>query len=478
MKVAKLFVLLKKLSSEEFKALKKAIHSPIFNSNIRVEMLYEALRPHHPIYDATPVFKEQLFVKVFPNEPFSDQKLRRVFSQLRELIEQTLLHWRINKDEYKKQKLLADIYKERNLIEVHKTKLNQVLSIINKQPVLDSEQLRDKAMVMRDLCYLSKTDFQTSIVYLKKLLDNLDQYYITERWLVNLDLKTMEKTLGKQDIACPIFVELLGSMQLQEAPLNLQLYAQLTSLIEEVNDPKYKKVEQDYWTFYDQLTPKDQKLIFHHLTNFCTNEINLGKLSYRQKLMDLYQVALEKGLLINENNKIDTVQYRNIATLSVLIGNFVWAEKFINDYEKHLIKQERVVIKNISLGFLHFYKKDFHKVTDILQTQTFVNINNTLSAKSLLLRSYFELLISDQRYFTLFDSFSDSFAIYIKRKKLSKEKGERYNSLVRILQKVGTRINSRKEYKHLIKKWKMEVNTAKAIASRRWVLEKLEELKT
>ena len=96
-KGVKLFLILKGLSGHEIKELKKAVQSPLYNTNERLICLYEVLKKQHPIFPNTTTFKEKIFRRIFPTEAFNDQKLRRAFSQLREVTEQFLIHQQINK---------------------------------------------------------------------------------------------------------------------------------------------------------------------------------------------------------------------------------------------------------------------------------------------------------------------------------------------------------------------------------------------
>jgi len=88
----KLFLLLSSLSKEELKVLRKAVLSPLYNSNKKVVQLFELLRPKHPTFDASQKVKEKLYKKLFPAEGFNDYKWRRVCSELTKVIEQTLIH--------------------------------------------------------------------------------------------------------------------------------------------------------------------------------------------------------------------------------------------------------------------------------------------------------------------------------------------------------------------------------------------------
>jgi len=67
MKLAKLFA---SLNKNEMKQLRKAIDSPLFNTNPRVIKLFEVLRSAHPLLNNEPRTRKKIFKKVFPKAKY------------------------------------------------------------------------------------------------------------------------------------------------------------------------------------------------------------------------------------------------------------------------------------------------------------------------------------------------------------------------------------------------------------------------
>lgn len=478
MKGVKLFLILEGLSGPEIKELKKAVQSPLYNTNERLVNLYEVLRKQHPTFPNTTAFKEKIFRETFPTEPFNDQKLRRAFSKLREVTEQFLIHQQINQNKLIKEKLLAAAYKERQLFDFYEAKMEQLIQQIEAHPCLDVDLLKERAFWAKEQCLLHKADFQKSSAYLIEFTDYLNKYFVAERCLAAADYKVLEKTLGKQKEQQ--FADLIHQMSfklIDEAHPNLQLYTLLSDLVDRADDVTFNNVKDFYFKYFDQLTAKDKLIVFTHLTNFCTNKINLGEKKYRSKLMNLYQIGLEKELLINSNGQLDSVLYRNIGMLAILNGSFLWAAQFLNDYEDRLARTERIEVKSICTGFLYFYQNKYDETINLLNQQDFKNINNTLSAKDLILRSYFELFLLDRAYYSLFKAFAQSFSIYIRRKGIDKSKGKRYINLIKFLLHIVNKIYAIKDCSMLIKQWETDLYATQTIASRKWVFQKINSFK-
>jgi len=477
-KGVKLFLILEGLTSLEIKELKKAVLSPLYNTNNRLVHLLEALRKYHPHFAHTATFKEKIFKKVFPVEPYDDQKLRRVFCQLREVTEQFLIFQQINQNKFKKEQLLASAYKERRLFDFYQAKTEQLIEQVETYPCLDVDLLKERAFLAKEQYLLHKADFQKSNDYLVEFIDYLNRYFVAERCLAAADFKVLEKTLGKkQDQQFANLIHQMSFQLIDEAHPNLHLYALLSDLVAKADDFTFDNVKAFYFKNFAQLTLKDQLIVFTHLTNFCTNKINLGEKAYRSQLMNLYQIGLKQELLINPNGQLDAVFYRNIGMLAILNGEFAWAAQFLEDYEAKLAKVERVEVKNICMGFLYFYQNQYDKTIDLLNQQDFKNINNLLSAKDLILRSYFELFLLDRNYFSLFNAFAQSFSIYIRRKGIGKSKGKRYINLIKFLLTIAKKIYAIKDCANLAKQWETDLYDTQTIAARKWVFQKIHSFK-
>ena len=198
MKGVKLFLILEGLTSLEIKELKKAVLSPLYNTNSRLVHLLNALRKYHPYFSHTAAFKEKIFKKTFPAEPYDDQKLRRIFSQLREVTEQFLIFQQINQDKFKKEQILAAAYKERNLFDFYQIKTEQLIEQIEASPCLDVDLLKQRAFLAKEQYLLHKADFQKSNDYLVEFIEYLNRYFVAERCLAAADFKVLGKTLGKK----------------------------------------------------------------------------------------------------------------------------------------------------------------------------------------------------------------------------------------------------------------------------------------
>jgi hypothetical protein len=112
---SKLFHVLKTLSIKELKGFEKYLHSPFFNSNETMKLLFSLLEKYHPGYNNTELEREQLFKQLFPSDDFDEKKIRYAVSDLTKLLEDYLLLLEFRKENVLTKHFLLKSYSERNI---------------------------------------------------------------------------------------------------------------------------------------------------------------------------------------------------------------------------------------------------------------------------------------------------------------------------------------------------------------------------
>ena len=139
MKGGKLFKLLATLSQAEFKALKKVVASPIYNTNERMMVLYNALKRQYPKFNSTQKGKKSSLRKVFPDEPFNNYKIHRLFTQMTQLLEEYLLLLDQRNNDTERKKRLIQIYTQRNSKAFFDNETGQLSEELANSPYQDLE---------------------------------------------------------------------------------------------------------------------------------------------------------------------------------------------------------------------------------------------------------------------------------------------------------------------------------------------------
>lgn len=473
----KLFVLLESFSSEELRGAKKAVQSPIFNSNKRIELLFDFLRKKHPVFPRTDKFKNEIYTKIYPNGTYNDYKLRRIFSELREVLEDYLLYTKMKTDSFTRDLSITKIYSQRNLSDLFNKKTEQLLKKIDSNPYPDSQMLFFKSVLMKDFFEYQGTMKLKYYEYLVKSMEALHLFYMGERATTKLVYQTLSKTLSLP-LKLPLEQELqsLGEDFSETIPLNFLIYQKIWDLVETNEESFYQEVSQSYNENLENFTKPDQRAILRCLINYCIAQFNSGKKQFGDHILDLYDKGLSMKMLLEDDGSISETIYKNMVMLGVQTKKFDWVAKFIEDYGKLIDLSSQQEAKSFSLAYLHFFQKDFSKTIDVLQNIKFTNVNDIISAKSILLRAYFETYLNDQSFYFLFESNAFAFYKYLKRSNISEEKKSRYLKFILFIKKVASEINTQ-GIQVGIQGWEKELADTSNIAMKEWCRKKLEELK-
>ena len=108
--------------------------------------------------------------------------------------------------------------------------------------------------------------------------------------------------------------------------------------------------------------------LFHYLSAYCTLKTSQGHTIFHGKYIDIIQFLIENDLLTSFG-KISSNKLKNIVKSGLEAGRINWTEKFLEDFRNKIsdIKSSASTIKYCDV-LLHFYKKEYKKALDILNT--------------------------------------------------------------------------------------------------------------
>ena len=92
MRESKLIRIIESLNSEEFYRFGEFVNSPFFNKNKNITALFNFIRKYYLKFDNNNFTKEKAFAYIFPNEEYSDSKLRVLMAKLLKLLEDYLVY--------------------------------------------------------------------------------------------------------------------------------------------------------------------------------------------------------------------------------------------------------------------------------------------------------------------------------------------------------------------------------------------------
>ncbi|MEO6039193.1 MAG: hypothetical protein ABIQ93_12340 [Saprospiraceae bacterium] len=463
----KLISLLQTLLRADLVRLRKFLCSPYFNDREEIiqlfDWLYAALRKEEPRLGA--LTKEKVWKALYPKQALDDAQLRRLASDLTQLVLQFLVqeNWR--------QDPLSEALEMQKILE--KPELKKHLAGVERR----LQKLLEEDPAGSTTAYLSQFKMHRNAFYRASNVDDLgpadfylECFYITQklRFYVALLLYRGSRATEQEMKMIPGFWEYILDERFAKIPL-IQVYLNVIACFNEPDEEQhFQDLMQNLDRFASALNKKDLRENYHVAQNYCALKINQGKKEYYRAVFDIFKKIIEQDMLLDDG-LLSEGMYKNIITSSLGVGEYDWAEQFIQGYSSFLPAPIRDNARSFNLAYLYFHLKKYEEVINLLQNVEYSDVIYALGAKSILLRTYYE---SDET--VALDSLIDSFRIYLRRNKIiSKNQKREYNSFLNIVKKL-TSIPLGDQT--AIAKLRQRVTETSSTMPKKWLLEKMDEL--
>jgi len=213
---------------------------------------------------------------------------------------------------------------------------------------------------------------------------------------------------------------------------------------------------------------EDLRDLYTLARNYCIRKINLGNRQFNRELFNLYKQELDllHQLPVKE---LSPMIYKNITALAFKIEEYDWAFQFIRSFTQYLPEEHRDSYFNFNMARYYFIRKDFDKVIELLSHVEYNDVFIQLSAKALLLKTYFE-----KEEFEAFDSLAHSFRVLLKNKKALGYHRTNYLNFIKYSEKL---FSGRSLPKKEVRQLRTEINQTKELIDQEWLIEKAERKK-
>lgn len=486
MKKNKVVALLTALSSKELKGFEKFVRNPHNNKKEAVIRLYEFIAKNHAAYNVRKFTKAQCFLYVYPElksqfdklngktDELVTQKLKNPLSDLKKLIDEFIVLQELAVEQYDKTLLLIrGLFKRQlrerafQLIDKELKRLEDI-SAKNFYHHFYQFQLRElKEQACLDIVNSDKEFFL-------KMINDLDLFYIHTKLKLGYEAKSRQALLGQENNIL-FYNELASSVaknKINNVTPIIELYAKVSKLNEENSLEYYFTTKQFFLNNFSLLDKRDQQDILINFFNFCVKFMNEQKIDEEERfkeLLDLYKFGLKHDLLIN-NGYLSDDHFKNIIIISSTLYKFDWARNFIDT--KSYLLHPSIRESNIKLAKAQIEGacKNNEEVISLLQNVEFANAYDNITARSLLLRAYYEL----GEWHTL-DFFLESYSKYLKRSNaISKEVQLSIINMIKFTKILMQTQFKRREKPELLK----ILNQLTPINGRRWLKGRVESLYT
>lgn len=469
---SKLLLLLKNLSAADLKQLYKFVQSPVHNTNKAALRLYEYIYKVAGNFDDSQKYlsKENAFEYLCPGEEYRAVYMRCTMTEVYNICEDFIAWKSLQENKMEKQLKLLAFYGERNLEKQFNTVLRKIEKEEAKKVRLADKHYYNKFSLEQELSLqIARQQDRTIEPNLQQISDNLDVFYFVQKLKVCCSIVHYQ-TMNNVEYKVALLDEVLAylsKIDLSKHPNVEAYYHILNSLLDGENELHFENLCKVLFANLKVFSKVELREMFVFARNYCIKRINNGDESYWVKLLDLYKLELDEGLLL-KNGVLSSFAYKNMVTIGIKTDNFDWLEEFVEKRTKHLEEGIREEQCNFNMARIYFAKKEFKKVIPLLQQTEQRELFNELNAKTILLKTYYEL-----SELSALLSLMDSFRVFINRKKTLNYHQVNYkNFLKNLRQLIRLKMGSADK----IEAFKKQIIEAKKLKDKDWFLEKIEEL--
>lgn len=471
MKDGKVFYLLKQLTVEEFKELKRAINSPFFNTNKRLLKLYQALRPDYPNFTDSEKYRRKLYKKVYPREAFNIDKQYKLFTAFCRLTEEYLLFSNLRNQPLKLKKLKTELYAKRQMKPYFESETKALATQLEASPYRDLEHYENQIFLNNALYFNSLKDkYDLKDQSLDNLVDALDRYFVLAKMRYGISVKSRERILTKPGIWR--FTEAMeNEADFMKGSLLFQLYKFAFSMLGEEADFSFEDYEALLFEHIDEFRD-DSRILFFSGLNYVNRQVNKGGFEFSKKALEWYCLGLDKELLLEDGN-LSEVTYGNIVIFGCREAKFEWTEQFMKQYALSLKESIREDVFKYHLGLWNFYQKRFDSVLNVYFNHQF-SAAYIPKTRLTTIRALFELFLNDRDYFDLLNSTIKAHEIFITRdKKFVNQKWIPHLNFIRIIRKVAKMIMENESQELIYDSMVQLISSSPKIVAKQWLIEKV-----
>ncbi len=421
-----LYELIVTFSPIERKEVDRFLQSPFFNLRKDVIALYQYLCSH-----PEPT-KSGAWILLFEPEPINEQKLRLLMSYLYRLLEQYLIVKEQGADELNGELSLATSYRKRGLKDAFDRTHKNMEKMLDRQPlrnVLYHEyQYRLRWEAHQSNYALNPTD----ISQLRTLSDGADLVYIAQKLQLICQMaahQSIYQSAVQSDVE--IVSVLLHHHEAWKSLPAVALYQYCYEMLLNPNEELYFTAFKTALIEQSQFFPTEEMHgLFILAVNYCIRRLNTGQQIYFKEALDLYKKGLIHGYLF-ENGMLTRFTYHNIVAAGLYTGEHDWVRQFINEYKNYIEKRYRESAFSFNLARLEYAQKNHDSVLDLVQKANYRDPLLNLAAKTLLLKTYYEI-----NEFDLLSAHLDAMRNYVHRKHVIGYHKTNYLNIIKYMERV------------------------------------------
>ena len=456
------------LQKPELRDFDRFVRSPFFNRKEQLWRLSDYLRDC--LDNQRLPNPEAGFAAAYPYLAFDGQKMRLAHSDLLELLEHYWMYREKFADPDRAKIRLAGAYRKRNLPKHAQIALREARRSREQQPWRHAEHFEDLHRIELEQFQSASAANRYEAFNLQEISDLLDTTYIARKLrhvCFSLSHQAVFKTQYQFGLLEPIFHYVETENMLQIPAIALYFHA-CRFLADPAAESHFFRFRETLSAAADQFPPEEVRALYLLAINFGIKKSNeTGELAWYRETFGLYHEALDRQLLL-ENGVLSRFAYNNIVGVAIRLGEVAWAETFIHRYKAALERKHREASFSLNLARVAYTRHDYGAALLHLQRADYKDFINSMNAKTLQLKIYYETT-----EFDALDAHLQSMHTFIFRQRAAGYHRENYLHVVRFARSL-LRLNPNQPAQTAA--LRRQILAEPVLSEKEWLLEQLGKL--
>ncbi|MBK9337739.1 MAG: hypothetical protein IPM98_14715 [Lewinellaceae bacterium] len=389
---SKLITLLRALAPRQLSRLGDFLRSPYFNKNRDCLLLFEYLQKYAPHFAHDHLTREKVLEKLVLEKPADDKSLAQLGRKLLTLAEKFLAVEAFLDDPWEQQMLAARQFHVLNLPKHHQ------VAQAEADAFFENTDLRDAGFFLKKLLTekmaLEQGDAH-QIDYNRHLqlaVDALDAYYVAEKLRYACHILNHEAVLNIRYASAHIedILRWAEGPDFENAP-PVQVYSRIALLLKNPEEPARFEQARQAVVQHERAFPADElRQAYTLLLNYCTHRINRhNDERFWAEYLEINKLLL-KNRLIFDGAVLPPWRYTNLVNVGLKVGQTDWVWDFLHNHRKQLPPEYTDNVFRYNLAQYHYHQKNYDSAQRALAQVEFTNVVFNITARSLLIKIYWE----------------------------------------------------------------------------------------
>lgn len=414
MQNSKLIDIIQRLSPKEMRRLESFIACDLYNTNQKVKNLFNIISTQTTNNQLLKIESKKISHLLEPDAPYNEKRFNNFLSKLLQLVYQFLSIEYFQRQANWQQAALLHELTERDA-------QRHIKGALHKWELEDGKET--KRGLSYHLSAANRNNFQDRFEleqnnrhyhpFLQEQSNHLDMAYLVEKLRIACDMQS-RNTIIQATYHCHILPEIKILIQQNDRYLqhpNIKTYWHCLLMLEQQREEDYRIFKNLLQKHHACFSKGELRTLYQYGLNYSIKKINSGDSTFYEEIFGLYQVMLEKELLL-VGNQLSQWSFKNIVTTSIRLKAYKWTEDFIDQFQHKLAPEDQFNALSYNLAALSYAQGDYRSALQHLQHVEFTDSSYHLGAKIIQLKSYYELE-EEEAFLSLIAAFRK----YIKRSK-------------------------------------------------------------